>query len=118
MNLNRPPPLDREVPPATELRQQATTIVNERQNCRAYVTKKRALENYLHPIAVRQVSGLDLTFTDEDDVADLVARACFERHGQRLRGLSTADDLAWRRAASLRTAASGAARRRRRTYRR
>ena len=76
--------LDREVPPTTELRRQAAKIVNERQNCRAYVTKKRALENYLHPTAVREVSGLDLTFGDEDDVADVVARLCYERQDHEL----------------------------------
>ncbi|HVC98986.1 MAG TPA: ATP-dependent endonuclease [Pirellulales bacterium] len=71
--------LDREMPPATERRQQAVEIVNQRPNCRAHLTLKRALENYLHPRAVQEVSSLDLTFGDEEDVADLVARLCFER---------------------------------------
>jgi len=49
--------LDREVPPATERRQQpvetvAVEIVNQRLNCRACMTDKRAIENYLHPLAV------------------------------------------------------------------
>jgi len=76
--------LDREVPPATERRQQAVELVNERPNCRAHLTRKRALENYLHPLAVQEVSSLDLTFGDDDDVADLVARACFERQDHEL----------------------------------
>jgi putative ATP-dependent endonuclease of OLD family len=76
--------LDREVPPATERRQQAAEIVNQRPNCRACVTKKRAIENYLHPLTVLEVSSLDLTFGDEDDVADLVARLCFERQDHEL----------------------------------
>jgi hypothetical protein len=71
--------LDREVPPATERRQQGVEIVNHRPNCRAHLTRKRAIENYLHPRAVQEVSSLNLTFGDDDDVADLVARACFER---------------------------------------
>jgi hypothetical protein len=36
--------LDREMPPVTETRQQAASIVNLRPNCRAFVTKKRALK--------------------------------------------------------------------------
>jgi len=76
--------LDREVSPATERRQQAVEIVNGRPNCRAYLTRKRALENYLHPSAVREVSSLVLDFDDDDDVADMVARACFERQDHEL----------------------------------
>jgi hypothetical protein len=76
--------LDREVPPATTIRQQAVEIVNRRPNCRAYLTRKRALENYLHPVAVRAVSKLDVTFGDDDDVADLVARLCYERQDHEL----------------------------------
>jgi hypothetical protein len=76
--------LDREVPPATEQRQQAAEIVNQRPNCRACLTQKRAIENYLHPRAVQEVSSLELTFGDNDDVADLVARLCFERQDHEL----------------------------------
>lgn len=77
--------LDREVPPATKRRQQAVEIVNERPNCQACLTRKRALENYLHPLAVKEVSGLDLIFGDDDDVADMVARACFEPQDHELK---------------------------------
>jgi len=76
--------LDREVPPATERRQQAVEIVNGRPNCRACLTRKRALENYLHPRAVEEVSSLNLAFGDDDDVADMVAWACFERQDHEL----------------------------------
>jgi putative ATP-dependent endonuclease of OLD family len=78
--------MDREVPPATKVRQQAAEIVNGRANCQACLTKKRAIENYLHPIAVREVSGLDLTYGDDDDVANLVARLGFERQDHELAG--------------------------------
>jgi hypothetical protein len=71
--------LDREMPPATKNRRQAVAIVNKRPNCRAYLTQKRAIENYLHPQAVTDVSGLDFNFGDEDDVADLVAGRCYDR---------------------------------------
>ena len=76
--------LDREMPPATERRQQAVEIVNGRPHCRAQLTRKRALENYLHPRAVEEVTTLDLAFGDDDDVADIVARACFERQDHEL----------------------------------
>lgn len=72
---------DRELPPETEVRQQAARIVNQRTGCRAFVTRMRALESYLHPACIREVSGLDLAFKGDDDVADLVARACHERDG-------------------------------------
>jgi putative ATP-dependent endonuclease of OLD family len=64
---------DREAPPETDVRQQAARIVNVRPHCRAFVTKKRALENYLAPSAIHETSGLEVHFSDDDDVADLVA---------------------------------------------
>lgn len=70
---------DRETPPETELRQQAAALVNQRRNCRAFVTGKRALENYIHPHCIREISGLELSYGDDDDVAELVARGCHER---------------------------------------
>ena len=73
---------DREEPPETELRQQAAKLVNRRRNCRAFVTRKRSLENYIHPNCIREVSGLELTYADDDDVAELVARGCHERSGK------------------------------------
>lgn len=73
---------DREMSPETELRQQAADCVNQRQNCRAFVTKRRALENYIHQHCIREISGLELTYGDDDDVADLVARGCHERSGK------------------------------------
>lgn len=72
---------DREAPPETELRQQAAALVNQRRNCRAFVTRKRALENYIHPHCIREISGLEVTYRDDDDVAELVARGCHERSG-------------------------------------
>jgi hypothetical protein len=33
------------------------------------------------PDCIREVSGLDLTFDGDDDVAEIVARACHERDG-------------------------------------
>jgi hypothetical protein len=70
---------DRETPPETQLRLAAAARVNQRRRCLAYVTQKRSLENYLHPECVREISGLDLAYGADDDVAGLVARACHER---------------------------------------
>jgi putative ATP-dependent endonuclease of OLD family len=71
--------LDREIPPVTEARQQATRIVNQRANCRAFVTSKRALENYLHPQCLFDVRGIEVEFGDDDDVPEIVARQCYKR---------------------------------------
>lgn len=73
---------DREASPETELRQRAAARVNQRHNCRAFVTGKRALENYIHPRCIREISGLELTYGDDEDVAELVARGCHERSGR------------------------------------
>ena len=73
--------LDREMPPVTEARQQAARIVNQRANCRAFVTGKRALENYLHPECLLKVRGIEVEFGDDDDVPELVARRCYEQFG-------------------------------------
>ncbi|HEV7226264.1 MAG TPA: hypothetical protein VGN42_26390, partial [Pirellulales bacterium] len=73
---------DRETAPETELRLQAANLVNQRQHCRAFVTQKRSLENYIHHSCIREISGLDLNYGDDDDVAELVARGCHERQGK------------------------------------
>jgi hypothetical protein len=70
---------DRDVPPATEARQRAAGLVNGRPGCHAVVTNKRSLENYLDPRAVFEASGLEVAFSDDDHVADVVARASYAR---------------------------------------
>lgn len=69
---------DREVPPETERREQAVTHVVSRPGCRAFLTSKRALENYLHPQAIAVAGGGEITFGDDDCVTSVVARAWFE----------------------------------------
>jgi putative ATP-dependent endonuclease of OLD family len=64
---------DREAPPETELRVRAAELVNRRPGCRAAVTNKRALENYLHPAAIREARGLDLAVADRDDMPETAA---------------------------------------------
>jgi hypothetical protein len=72
---------DREAPPETDVRQRAARIVNVRPRCRAFVTKKRSLENYLAPSAIREIGGLEVSFSDDDDVADLVAQKAWSMAG-------------------------------------
>ena len=66
---------DREMPPVSEQRLRLAAPVNRRPRCHAAVTSKRSIENYLHPDAIREASGLKLIFSDHDDVAEIAARA-------------------------------------------
>jgi hypothetical protein len=70
---------DREAPPETEKRQQAARIVNERANCKAFVTMKRSLENYLHPQCLLEARGIEIDFGDDDNVPELVAEGSYQR---------------------------------------
>ena len=72
---------DRESGPETEVRQQLARTVNLRPGCQAVVTSKRSLENYLHPEAIREACGVELSFGDDDHVADLIAARLVERQG-------------------------------------
>jgi hypothetical protein len=77
---------DREAPPVTEERLLWAARINARPRCQAIVTQKRSLENYLHPAAIAEASGLHLQFGDTDDVAELAASAAFGNRGA---------DVAW-----------------------
>jgi putative ATP-dependent endonuclease of OLD family len=66
---------DREVPPETEIRLRAARVINARAWCRAFVTTRRSLENYLDPSAIEDAVGIQVSFSDTDPVADLVAHA-------------------------------------------
>jgi hypothetical protein len=70
---------DREMPPETESRRRAARRVNGRPHCRAAITRKRSLENYLHAAAILEAGGVTVSFGDHDDVADLVAEQCHAR---------------------------------------
>ncbi|MBW1982658.1 MAG: hypothetical protein JRJ12_15715 [Deltaproteobacteria bacterium] len=53
--------------------------VNQRDDgSRAFLTKKREAENYLHPDAIREVMGVEVKVTDDNDVPEAVARAIHE----------------------------------------
>lgn len=70
---------DHELPPETELRQQAANAVNQRPQCRAVLTRKRCLENYLHPTAIFGAGGIHVDFDDFDGVAELTARELYRQ---------------------------------------
>ncbi|HEX3998368.1 MAG TPA: hypothetical protein VHX65_07455 [Pirellulales bacterium] len=49
----------------------------ERFGCRAFVTDKRFRENYLHPRAIFEASGIQTEFGGSDDVAEVVVQRRF-----------------------------------------
>jgi len=77
---------DRECEPETALRYQAADLVNSRPGCRALVTSKRSLENYLHMVAIHAAGGGLIEVQDQDDVALCYARRSF---------LARPHDCAW-----------------------
>tara|TARA_R110000868_G_scaffold231065_2_gene484392 strand:- start:8508 stop:9047 length:540 start_codon:yes stop_codon:yes gene_type:complete len=73
---------DREQSPVTEQRQATVLAINQRYRCRAMLTKKRSLENYLHASAIQAVAGVTLEYGDHDCVATVAAQQIFESsHG-------------------------------------
>ncbi|QGQ27029.1 ATP-dependent endonuclease [Gimesia benthica] len=79
---------DRESPPETEQRATLVAEINRRTRCRAVLTRKRSLENYLHPHAIQAVAEIIPEFGDHDCVASEVAQRIFNsRH----------DDYCWER---------------------
>lgn len=74
--LNRPEfhLYDRDdAPPATSPHQNAADQINDRDNCKAMLTGKREMENYIHSDAIRDSLGVTVVVSDFSDVPDLVA---------------------------------------------
>ncbi len=69
---------DREILPETARREAACRIVNAESRRRAFMTSKRALENYLHPHCIRAARGLCVAIADDCHVPDRVARAVWD----------------------------------------
>ena len=68
---------DRELSPETELRRKVIECVNVRPGCRAVLTNKRSVENYLHPRALLAAGGQELDIGDFDSVPERVAQQRF-----------------------------------------
>ena len=66
---------DREQQPETDFRQSIVRQINLRFGCCAALTRKRSLENYLHPQAIAQTFDVLIEVTDESPVAELIARS-------------------------------------------
>jgi hypothetical protein len=71
--------LDREAGPTAVQREARLRALQARPNCRAFLTTKRAIENYLHPDAIREARDLEVSFGDFEDVGEIVARTGFEQ---------------------------------------
>ncbi len=78
---------DGETPPETEQREEIVAQINRRIHCRAVLTQKRSLENYLHPSAIQAVAGVALQYGDHDCVATVAAQQIFD---------SKHDDYSWK----------------------
>ncbi len=73
---------DREQEPETSARGQVVEVINTQPGCFAALTTKRTVENFLHPLAIQEACGIDLTFDDDTDVAGLLALKLMARSGE------------------------------------
>lgn len=69
---------DREIPPETDNRRAAAIATNCRPGCRAVLTNRRGMENYLDSALIQEMLDVDVAFGADDDVATVVARRIFE----------------------------------------
>lgn len=84
--LNRPEfhLFDRDEGEKQRQHERAAAKVNAQPHCKAVLTAKREMENYLHPEAIREASSavlnceVNVTFGDDDDVPMLVAQIVHE----------------------------------------
>ena len=73
--------------------QQQVDEVNQRQDgSKAFLTKKREIENYLHPEAIQEVLGVSIEVSDDNDVPNVVAKAIHERGGGETRWEQLTDE--------------------------
>ena len=64
---------DRETAPTSAERQTIVQAINRRPHCRAFLTTKRATENYLHASAIRDACSVAIEVDDESDIPELLA---------------------------------------------
>ena len=57
---------------------QANKINQRNDGSKAFLTRKREAENYLHPDVIREVMGVEIEVTDDNDVPEIVAKAVHE----------------------------------------
>ena len=73
------------VKPAPNLgRQEALELVNRREGCCGFLTKKRALENYIHDCAISLAGGGHIEVDDYRCVGSILARHWYEKIPQAL----------------------------------
>ena len=79
--LNRPEIhiYDRGADSPPKYQAQVNEVKQRNDRSRAFLTSKREAENYLHPDAIREVLGVEVEVSDENDVPEAVARAIHER---------------------------------------
>jgi hypothetical protein len=65
--------IDRETEPTSTERAALVRTLNQQPGRVAYLTNKRASENYLHSAAIFEVTGMVVEFDDNADVSDLLA---------------------------------------------
>lgn len=70
---------DHELPPETDIRRAAADLINRRPGCCAMLTRKRSLENYLHPQAILEAGGFELGFDDFEPVAEMFAKRRYQQ---------------------------------------
>lgn len=63
--------------------QESIQQVNLRSNCRAVLTERRAIENYIHKDTVKTVFGVDVSFTDSDEVPKIISEETKRESGVR-----------------------------------
>lgn len=66
---------DQEMPPESELRRLAVKKLDNDRDQRSFLTTKRSLECYLHPDAIEDVFGFQVTVGDDDPIPERVAQA-------------------------------------------
>src|ERR1043166_733681 len=65
----------------TKQHEAAAAEVNKRKDCKAVLTGKREIENYLHQDAISEALGVTVAFGDEDDVPEIVAEKMHVSNG-------------------------------------
>ena len=93
LGLNELHLYDQELPPETDYRRKTAESVNQRERCRAVLTGKRSLENYLHPQAILDAGEVHTVFDDSSNVPEVVAEQLYLRRQAALQEATTWEQL-------------------------